>query len=188
MKILKLALFSAVMLLLFSSCAPKEEGKPFSYDDWAVCGVSPGADRGELEKRFNETSWLTGCGSNPPDGPMNWSEIRADFDFGKVIQGGNWDGTERRLWITVTAPSDLIQLPRGLGLGTKLSELFRSYGLDKSDENGYFYGGDGGYPSAYYGNQALTFQTVQNNWLCELNYVLENGKVISVAFAACNTF
>ena len=165
----------------------------YSYADWLVCGVSPGAQQEEFEKCFGKAQWISADGTDNESDSISftWWESSANYEFGNVGYGANTDGTGKYLFISVLNSSKSISLPRGIHIGSKVDDLYKTYELTQRDENGYFYGDDKTFPNAHSSRFFISLQDLKKDmdnaeteWLCALDYSIENDKVNRIHFTA----
>jgi len=178
----------------------------YSYDDWAICGILPWVNSSEeIEKRFGKTQWVAADGSDDPDRSFTWWSTQANYNFGYAGFGANTDGAGKNMFVHVFENSESISLPRGIGIGASIDALFKSYVLESTNENGYYYGDETTFPSVKYEDESylengVTYKTdrqililqaekedikdVQTNWICEIRYFIERNKVTSILFTA----
>ena len=141
--------FLLLAVLILTSCTQINsiENAPiaeFSYEDWVVLGAYslPGRARDRLGRANYSMSASR----------MDGSSSFCSFGFGTIGGSLTWD-LERGIniltrGVVVDEITQRITLPRGIGVGTSLYDVMRIYRLIEEDENGYFYGGGGIYPSA----------------------------------------
>ena len=192
MKIFCKALLSLSLIFILASCSLLGSTKTlkFSYDDWAVCGLSPWPREEEIENLFGEAQWMSA------DGIDMW-DTSAYYDFGNIGFSGSPRDGQKAFYINIYEPNGSMTLPRGFDIGAIEKDLLKSYRLGKQDEDGYFYGSKNTYPSAHCseemvsevshtGRQKLSFLALSDEnskgskWLCELTYILEDGRVAEI--------
>lgn len=139
-----------VCAMLVPSCAgytASAPGKPFSREDWDVCGFEPWTGIDELQDKFNAEDG--DCG----DSNDSWIE-QHPFNGGSASISCHWLLGRERLYTTydwtvaVTNTSAGVALPRGLYIGSSMEQVKNEFGLGAADGQGIYYGDENNTPYA----------------------------------------